>query len=107
MIACLLTGGPDHVIEVNGVKERFEDHLRLGPCPTTKTGKERTLGPRHAFWTAVTQWYAGDKKMRADGLCEWAPEPDPRIGMVRVGKNAWAPPEMVAELAERLRKERP
>lgn len=54
--AHLLMGGPDRLIEVDGEVIRFEDHPYSGPMPLGKRGKERRLGPRHKFWSAVTWW---------------------------------------------------
>jgi len=94
---CILAGGPTLIISVGGKDERFEEHPYCGPMPVNARGEERTLRPRHAFWTAVTQWYAGGKQILPDGRCEWHPKPDPRVGMVRIGRN-WMSPEMAESL---------
>lgn len=95
--ACLLVGGDQRKILVRGEVIHFEDHPRLGPCPTTPSGRERTLGPRHAFWRAATRWIECGREVGSDGLCVWSEEPDPREGMVRIG-NDYFQPEMLKNL---------
>lgn len=98
--AYVLVGGPDLEILVGGEVFRFEDHAQLGPCPVTKTGTPRTLGPRHPFWTAVTAWYAQGKAV-VDGRCVWEPEADElaamMVGAVRVGRH-WFTADLAAHL---------
>lgn len=103
-VACLLVGGPIRIIVVDGIEQLFEDHPRLGPCPVTKRGTERHLGPRHRFWLAVTQWYQGGKLLDENGRCIWIEPPDPTEGMVRVGKRDWMPRDMAERLSARLEK---
>ncbi len=98
-------GGPDRIIAVAGVDYRFEDHRVFGPCPVTKTGRERTLGPRHPFWAAVTRWYQTNRMIGADGRCVWTPEPDEAEGMVRTAAG-WMSPEMAARVGARVNEKR-
>lgn len=100
--ACFLTGGPARIIVVDGVEQLFEDHPRLGPCPVTKTGKERHLAPRHRFWHAVTQWYQSGKALSADGRCVRGEPEDSTEGMVQVGKRTFMPREMFERITEKL-----
>ena len=85
---CVLTGGPDRVIAVDGKDYLFEDHPRLGPCPITKSGRERRLGPRHSFWRAVTQWYEQGREIE-NGKCKWSEPPDPLANAVHLGGRHW------------------
>lgn len=62
-VGCILAGGPLYQIYVDGEWILFEDHRYCGPMPLDKrTLGERSLGPRHPFWTKVTEWYQGGKK---------------------------------------------
>jgi hypothetical protein len=81
--------GPTRTIEVDGKLYRFEDHPRCGPTPLNKRGDPKHLGQRHRFWTAITQWYDGGKKLDANGCAIWeeAADPDEAAGYVRVGRN--------------------
>jgi hypothetical protein len=85
--ACILMGGPQFFISVGRELIRFEDHPRLGPCPLTKTGKERVLPPRHRFWHAVTRWYAEGKPLNERGEAAWTEEPNPLVGMFHVRRR--------------------
>jgi len=101
-VAHISRGGPDRVIVVAGIRIGFEDHPTMGPCPVTARGTERRLGPRHPFWGAATQWIAGGRRLNADGVCVWEPEPDPTAGFVHIGGRNWATPTLAAHLSERL-----
>jgi len=83
-VACILVGGPDRVIEVNGERIRFEDHGYMGPIPLTTRGQERRLGSRHPFWDAVTRWYRQGKQLAPDGRCLWGERPEPSVPGRRV-----------------------
>lgn len=89
-VACLLVGGPYRVIAVDGIDYLFEDHPQMGPMPINGRGNPRTLGPRHAFWTAVTRWYEEGRPVGPAGLrCVWTPEPEPMEGAVHIGGRHW------------------
>ncbi len=98
-IACILVGGADRVIQVKGVDYPFEDHPQLGPCPVNARGQEKRLGPRHAFWGAVTAWVEQGRRIGEDGRCLWEP-PDPFHGMdvVQLGPRTFA----TRDVAERV-----
>lgn len=84
---CILFGGPERRIVVRGKVELFEDHPFCGPMPVRKDGRERSLGPRHPFWDAVTHWYRLGTPVDDEGFCLWAPEPEliiQRVGSRRV-----------------------
>lgn len=97
---CLLVGGPERVIEIDGRDYPFEyTHGRYGgPIPLTKAGADRELGPRHKFWTAVSHWIQQGMKMRPDGKCAWEVPPDPLAGAVRVGRRTFVSPEIAKRL---------
>jgi hypothetical protein len=95
---CVLVGGKDHVIVVDGERYPFEDHPQLGPCPLTKRGAERRLGPRHRFWLAATLWIEQGRRLDASGVCVWDPPPNPFAGMVHLGGRHWATPAVAARL---------
>ncbi len=98
-IAHVSLAGPERVIEVDGTLYRFEDHPVCGPTPLNKRGDPRHLRQRHRFWTAVTQWYEGGKKLDAQGRAIWeeAADPDEAVGYVRIGRNLF-PRAMAARL---------
>jgi len=93
-----MTGGGDRVIIVDNERYPFEDHPHFGPCPLTRRGAERHLGPRHLFWAAVTLWIAQGRRLDGRGLCVWDPAPDPFAGMVHLGGRHWAMPSVAARL---------
>jgi hypothetical protein len=96
-------GGPDRVIVLaSGRRVRFEDHAVFGPTPLDRAGNVAHLGPRHAFWEAVTRWYQGGKRLDANGVCVWEPEPDPLAGAVHLGGRHWATPTLAAHLRAKL-----
>jgi hypothetical protein len=68
---CLLTGGAVYRIYAGGKEIHFEWHPYCGPLPISKiTGNGRDLPPRHAFWTAVTDWDQRGRPTDGDGLCK-------------------------------------
>lgn len=105
-VGVVCVGGPDRKIRVGSQVITFEDHELHGPTPLKKNGDVRELGPRHQFWTAVSRWYEDGKKIDADGLCEWTPEPEIDLSKyVRVGRNL-IPIETYERLSARLEERR-
>jgi len=101
----ICVGGPDRVIVLpSGKRVRFEDHAVFGPIPLNRKGDPTEIGPRNVFWKAVTRWYQTGKRVDADGVCVWEPEPDPTAGFVHLGGRNWATPTLAAHLSERLAK---
>ncbi len=84
--ACILRPEGTYRISVDGKIIPFDWAEYLGPCPVTKTGAERQLGPRHKFWVAVSQWAQQGKQFDNDGLCIWYHEPEPILEHI-VGKH--------------------
>lgn len=75
----------EFTIEVAGQRYRFEMHRYSGPAVLNSKGHpaDRQPGPQHLFWTAVTLWAQQGAHVGSDGLCAWAPEPEP--DMVHLG----------------------
>lgn len=70
IIICVLFGGPDRTIRVNGQDWRFEMHPRMGPVPKNKNGTQRmTQWPRSVQW-AVDLW-AHQGEATEGGECVW------------------------------------
>lgn len=100
----VMTGGPDRKILVDGKVIAFEDHPHFGPCPLKKNGDPKDLGPRHAFWDAVSCWYQQGKVIGEDGLCVWR-KVDPLDGFVEIvpGSRHYAPADQVEHYRELAR----
>lgn len=63
-------GGGEIEIEVGRKRIRFQFSDRFGPMPVTDTGAERSLGPRHPFWRAVSLWCVQGRRVQ-DGTAIW------------------------------------
>jgi hypothetical protein len=95
-VACSFSDPRDYRIKVPG-KYRgekvftFDFSERFGPLVVGADGREVAQpGPRHPFWTAVTQWHKQGKRVGDDGLCVWEPEPPMDLSdFVQVGKRTW------------------
>jgi len=81
-------GGPDHEIEVDGRRIKFEMHRWSGPAVLDSHGDiaHKQPGPNHKFWTAVTLWGEQGRHGGADGLCVWT-EPVKPVLVHLVGRN--------------------
>ena len=71
-LACVLTGGPNRTIDVEGATYSFEWHPNCGPC-SIRCGRlkfDETAGPpeEHLFWEAVRLW-ATQGERHHDGHC--------------------------------------
>lgn len=74
-IICILTGGPDYEIQVNGRRIRFEMHPICGPCALNRRGDPLAKQPVY-FLEAASLW--AQQGMRVEnGLCVWEHEPRP------------------------------
>lgn len=63
-------GDDDLRIEVVGKIVHFSFSQLFGPWPCTKTGRERSLGPRHPFWRAASLWHLQGSRVES-GLAIW------------------------------------
>lgn len=86
----LATASRDFTIKVGSLRYVFEMHHYCGPALLNKDGNpaDRQPTPNHPFWTAVTLWAQQGKHVGADGLCIWAPEPEPEL--VHLGGRNYA-----------------
>ena len=95
---CILGGGDEYAIHIDGEVYRFEFHDRFGPLPLTKTGRERSLGPKHKFWTVVTWWSQQGRRVDENGVCIWEQPKSEFEGLVHLGGRNWGSPEMARSL---------
>lgn len=65
----ILTGGPEHDIQVNGKRYHFEMHPYCGPILLDENGEAAKDQPM-AFLEAVTLWAQQGRRIE-DGLCRW------------------------------------
>lgn len=92
-------GGPVHEIEVDGRTYRFEMHSYFGPIPLNARDEEMRSVPRK-LWTAIQRWMDCGEEFHANGRCKWSPVPDPREGMVHLGGNHYASPDVAKALGK-------
>ena len=70
-VVCILKGGPDRTIEVDGKDYYFEMNPRVGPCPQTKRRAERKTPWPRKVWAAVQIWIEQGKQLDAEEYCVW------------------------------------
>ena len=63
-VACLLTGGPEYVLEIGGESYPFEMHPQLGPLPLTEPGHA------HEFWRVASLWVKQGQRVE-NGVAVW------------------------------------
>lgn len=84
-------GGPDRKIrDAVGKEWKFEMHPRFGPIVLDRRGDTAAdqPGARSPFWVAVQLWAKRGAAIGPDGLCTWAPEPEPEL--VHLGGRNYA-----------------
>ncbi len=86
---CILTGGPDRVVVVDGKEYLFEDHPRLGPMPLNKDGSERKSRVPNRFYEAVACWTEQGKAISSYGKCVWRARPDPLKDFIHLEGKHW------------------
>ena len=88
-IACLMLGGENYTIDVNGKRWHFEMHHFIGPATLNAKGdiSAHQPGPRAPFWTAVTHWHQQGRQVK-DGLCVWTAPPKEKL--VHLGGSNYA-----------------
>ena len=74
-VCCILNGGPELEIQVNGVRYKFEDHPYCGPTILNRRGEPASVQPTQ-FLRAASLWAQQGRKLE-DGLCVWYHKPEP------------------------------
>lgn len=93
-LACILTGGPEFDIQVEGERYHFEMHPYCGPNVLTEKGEPAANQPI-PFLKAASLWDQQGQRLE-DGLCIWDHEPKPilqHIGGKHYRVLGYHPPE--------------
>ena len=70
-IACVLKGGPDRTISVDGKLYRFEMNPYSGPGFLNKRGEVTDRHIPQKVWEAVSLWAQQGERLDETGLCVW------------------------------------
>ena len=77
VVDCLLVGGKEYTIHINGKEMRFEMNPACGPIVIGKRSEILTVQPgnKHLFWVAVSMWAQQKQRLcHRCGRCIWRPE---------------------------------
>jgi hypothetical protein len=70
-VACLLAGGPNRTISVDGKLYRFEMNPAAGPGFLNKRGEVTDRYIPQKVWEAVSLWAQQGERLDETGLCVW------------------------------------
>lgn len=96
---CNFSDPHDYRIVVDGKQYIFDFSPMFGPSFYDRRRNLKLIPERSPFWKGFNPWLKQGKRVGADGLCIWEPEPEVDLSdFVRVGKRTYAAKSIIAEM---------